>query len=120
MFPRCESCARTFVPPRSRCSRCFSRELVWVEAPHRGILYAFTRQGIGLCFTRDVLGVVELTLADGPARILTRIDAPLADLQIGMTVELEFVDAGEGVLLHQLRPVETVEGNPNPSLAPEP
>jgi len=109
MFPRCPRCARTFVPPRSRCSRCTARELVWVEAPRRGTLYAFTKQGIGLRFARDVIGVVELALEDGPARILSRIDAPIADLAIGMAVELDFIDAGDGALLHQFRPVRAVE-----------
>jgi uncharacterized OB-fold protein len=81
---------------------------MWVKAPRRGTLYAFTKQGIGLRFARNVLGVVELALEDAPARILTRIDAQLADLRIGMTMELDFIDAGDGVLLHQFRPLKPV------------
>ena len=103
-FPRCARCRRTFVPPRSRCSRCFARELEWAHAPREGTLYAFTWQHVGLRFTKpDVLGVVELALEDGPARILTRIDAGITDLVIGMRVFLDFVDLGEGVVLHQFR-----------------
>src|SRR5580658_9053163 len=71
-FPRCVRCARTFVPPRSRCSRCLSTGLDWVDAPTRGSLYAFTQQEVGLRFVKpDVLGVVELVLEDGPARLVT-------------------------------------------------
>jgi uncharacterized protein len=105
-FPKCARCTRTFVPPRSRCSRCLSSGLEWVDAPRRGSLYAFTCQEVGLRFVKpQVLGVVELLLEDGPARIVTRIDAQIADLVIGMELELDFVDIGEGVTVHQFRPV---------------
>lgn len=104
-FPRCPKCNRTFVPPRTRCSRCLSRELEWVDAPSVGTLYAFSWQEMGLRFSKpDVLGVVELALDDGPARILTRIDASFDSLHIGMSVELGFIEAGEGMVLHQFRP----------------
>ncbi len=108
-FPRCEPCGRTFVPPRSRCSRCLSRDLVWIDAPTHGSLYAFTHQEIGLRFSKpDVLGIVELQLPDGPVRLLSRIEAELASLTIGMPVELGFVDVGEGLVLHQFRPIEVL------------
>jgi uncharacterized OB-fold protein len=104
-FPHCSRCRRTFVPPRSRCSRCLSKELAWVDAPATGVLYAFTRQSVGLRFVKpDVIGVVELELEDGPARLFTRIDAPFESLAIGMPVELLFVDVGGGIVLHQFRP----------------
>jgi len=104
-FPRCSSCKKTFVPPRTRCSRCLSRELDWVDAPSTGTLYAFSWQEMGLRFSKpDVLGVVELTLEDGPVRIVTRIDAPYEALRIGMPVELGFIEAAAGMVLHQFKP----------------
>ena len=110
-FPRCPRCRRTFVPPRERCSRCLSRELEWIDAPARGSLYAFTQQKVALRFVRpDVLGVVELAFEDGPARVLTRIDGSFDALAIGMPVELDFVDLGDGVVLHQFRPAGPEEG----------
>jgi uncharacterized OB-fold protein len=107
-FPSCPRCKRWFVPPRSHCSRCLSRDLTWEDAPARGTLYAFTRQEIGLRFVKpDVLGIVQLGLPDGPARLLTRIDARLEELAIGMIVDLDFLDLGGGVVLHQFRPVRS-------------
>jgi uncharacterized OB-fold protein len=104
-FPRCTACRLTFVPPRTRCSQCLSRDLRWVEAPRRGTLYAFTWQEMGLRFSKpDVLGIVELALPEGPARILTRIDAPFTSLRVGMELELDFIDAGDQMVLHQFRP----------------
>ena len=103
-LPRCAPCARTFLPARTRCSRCLSKDLEWVDAPRTGSLYAFTRQSVGLrCVKPDVIGVVELALDDGPARLLTRIDAPFESLVIGMLVELDFLEVAEGVVLHQFR-----------------
>jgi|SRR5215467_7655564 len=105
-FPRCAACSKVFVPPRTRCSRCLSSDLEWIDAPSRGTLYAFTTQETGLRFTQpDVIGAVELALEDGPARLITRIDAKLGDLRIGMAVELDFVVVDSGVVLHQFRPV---------------
>jgi len=111
-FPRCDGCARTFVPPRARCPRCFSVELSWIDAPTRGTLYAFTRQPFGLRFVKpEVIGIVELQL-DGPARLLTRIDAPFAELAVGMPVALDFLEPEPGVVLHQFRPVKTTASPP--------
>ena len=60
---------------------------------------------MGLRFSKpDVLGVVELTLEDGPVRIVTRIDAPYEALRIGMPVELGFIEAAAGMVLHQFKP----------------
>ena len=107
-FPRCARCRRTFVPPRTRCTGCFGDELAWVDAPTRGLLYAFTWQELGLRFAKpEVIGVVELALEDGPARLLTRIDAAWKTLAIGMPVELDFIEPEPGMVLHQFRPLVT-------------
>jgi uncharacterized OB-fold protein len=102
-FPRCPVCKKTFVPPRTHCTRCLSPHLEWVDAPRLATLYAFTWQEMGLRFSKpDVLGIVELELEDGPARLLTRIDAPFDSLHIGMSVHLDFVEV-EGMVLHEFR-----------------
>ncbi|HEV8322755.1 MAG TPA: OB-fold domain-containing protein [Myxococcota bacterium] len=99
---RCDACALTAFPPRPFCPRCLAGEVRWVELPHRGTLYAFTQQDRALRFSApDVIGLVEL---EGVGHVLSRIDAPFASLRIGVALELDFVDIGAGVTLHQFRP----------------
>jgi uncharacterized OB-fold protein len=100
---RCTSCGKTAWPPRSFCPACHCRGVEWVPLPSTGTLYAFTTQTRAIRFSApDVIGVVELT---GVARILTKIDAPLDSLRIGMDVELSFLDVADGLTVHQFRPL---------------
>jgi hypothetical protein len=100
---RCDVCARVVWPPRMFCPRCGGDGVRWVDLPSRGTLYAFSQQARGLRFmTPDVLGLVELP---GVGRVFTRIDAPIEALRIDQPVVLDFLDVGEGLVLHQFRPV---------------
>src|SRR5574341_1698700 len=94
MTTHCRSCRTTFFYPRTFCPYCGSREIEWVEHPGRGKLYAFTQQGKALRFLKpDVLGIVELEGCKG--RFLTKINAPIEELKIGMDVEVSFLDMSD-------------------------
>ncbi|MCF8024447.1 MAG: Zn-ribbon domain-containing OB-fold protein [Desulfobacteraceae bacterium] len=44
---RCRSCSTVYLPPNPICTKCFSRDLEWVEMPDKGRLAAFTCITVG-------------------------------------------------------------------------
>lgn len=103
---KCKECNEWMFPPREFCPYCFGRNVEWQDMPRKGILYAFTQQEKSLRFLKpDVVGLVELP---GIGKILTRIDASLESLKIGMDVELDFVEVNPELVLHQFCPVNPV------------
>ncbi len=101
---RCRGCRKLAFPPRAFCPYCFSDQVEWVTLGSRGRLYAFTQQHRALRFNRpDVIGLVELE--DGGPRILSRIDARIEELKIGMQMELSFIEISPDIMLHQFRPM---------------
>jgi hypothetical protein len=95
----CEKCGRAFFPPKVICPDCLQSDIRWVDLPREGTLYAFTFQDRSFrCAFPDTLGIVEL---EGIGRILTRIDAPMEELHIGMQVKLSFFTSDDGLRLHQ-------------------
>jgi uncharacterized OB-fold protein len=78
-------------------------DLEWVDMPREGTLLAFTQQADAIrCRKPDVLGLVEL---EGIGNVVTRIDAPLEELSIGMRVAMGTWTSLDGVALHQFRPI---------------
>jgi len=101
----CNDCALCFFPPQSYCPGCLSNSVSWKNLDGRGVLYAFTQVDKSFRFAApDVIGLIELDGVKG--RVLSRIDAPLEELEIGMELEVDFIDIGEGYLLHQFKPVK--------------
>ena len=85
------------------CPECFSEKVSLKQPEGKATLYAFTQIDRSFRFAApDVIGVVELEGVRG--RVLSRIDAPIEELEIGMDLTLDFIDIGEGYLLHQFRP----------------
>ncbi len=100
----CDDCGTSFFPPQGFCPECFSEKVSFKNLGDKATLYAFTQIDRSFRFAApDVIGVVEIDGVRG--RVLSRIDAPIEDLEIGMGLTLDFIDIGEGYLLHQFRPV---------------
>ena len=98
---RCRNCGTAYLPPKPICTKCFHRELEWIELPETGKLAAFTlisvvppamaKEGFGRknpYFT----GVVEL--AEG-----LRIDARIQGIDpqkpeavsVGMAMRTDYI-----------------------------
>jgi uncharacterized OB-fold protein len=100
---RCTSCGHIPFPPREHCVRC-SRTTEWIDLPTRGTVYAFTQQQRSWRFSKpDVIGLVSLVGVSG--LVLTKLDAPFGALSIGQDVEVDFLEVGPELVLHQFRPV---------------
>jgi uncharacterized OB-fold protein len=106
MAARCTQCGGLYVPPRAICPTCQSEELEWVETSGTGKLAAFTVIYSGPTFMMEqgfdrknpyVSGIVELE--EGPrisARITGLDPAKPAEIRIGTSLSLDFVEVGEG------------------------
>jgi len=100
---RCTRCEHVPFPPRPFCPACGCDEVEWAPLPTTGTLHAFTTQGRSMRFFKpDVLGLVELP---GVGLVLSRIDAPYDQLEIGQPVSVDFFEVNDQLVVHQFRPV---------------
>lgn len=102
---RCRRCEHVPFPPRDHCPHCGAAadDVEWIDLPSRGTLYAFSQQQRSWRFARpDVIGLVVLPGVTG--FVLTKIAGPIESLQIGQPVEVDFLQAGPDLVVHQFRP----------------
>ena len=109
---RCTSCGHVPFPPRDHCVRCTqpgdglaaTRRMEWIDLPTRGTVYAFSQQQRSWRFSKpDVIGLVSLVGVAG--LVLTKLDAPFESLAIGQDVDVDFLEIGPELVVHQFRPV---------------
>ena len=106
---RCTSCGHVSFPPRNHCVRCglgtdLKRAMEWIDLPTRGMVYAFGQQQRSWRFSKpDVIGLVSLVGVSG--LVLTNLDATFESLAIGQDVEVDFLEVGPELVVHQFRPV---------------
>jgi uncharacterized OB-fold protein len=100
---RCASCSKWLYPPTIACPRCQSLELVPTDVSGRGTIYSYTvaRQAFDPAYMDDIpytVALVELE-EDADIRILTNIvDIAPADVEVGLPVEVTFVQRGDAAL----------------------
>ena len=110
MGSRCKKCQTLYLPPRTKCTSCYSDDMEWVEMKGTGKLAAFTCISIGPAFMAEegydrnnpyCTGVVQL---DEGVRIDARIEGfdntNPETIKIGTPVSVEFLHRGEGDNLH--------------------
>jgi len=112
MLQRCERCGKLLYPPTPLCRRCQGVTLAWEEvAPPYGKIATYTvnhQQWLPELDVPYVLAMAELDI-DPHIRVTSvLIGVPTSLVQIGLPVQVEFVDA-EGLRLPVLapRPAET-------------
>lgn len=99
---KCADCKKIFFTPRTFCPQCSGENVEWIELSGKGKIYSFTWQEKATRFLKpDVIGVVE---TEEGFRLLTKINAPFESLEIGMDVEVSFVDVSNELTLHQFTP----------------
>jgi uncharacterized OB-fold protein len=102
---RCRACGRFVHPPRTPCPVCRSTDLAPERMSGRGTIHTFTishhpASGRPSPFA---LVLVELDEQEG-LRVLAELrGCALDEVRVGMPVDVEFEDAGEGIRLPQFR-----------------
>lgn len=99
---KCQACSHIPFPPRPFCPKC-DGDIVWIDLPRRGTLYAWSTQARSLrFFAPDVLGLVELP---GVGLVFSKIAGKLEELKIGQAVEVDFIKIDDKLTTHQFKPI---------------
>ncbi len=105
---RCARCATLRFPPRELCTRCLSTDVEWAEVSGRGEVFSFNvmHQVYHPAFAREVpYAVVIVKLVEGPKMISNLVDCPVAEVRIGMSVEVVFETMTDEITLPKFRRV---------------
>jgi uncharacterized OB-fold protein len=98
LLRQCRACGHTFYYPRLACPRCGRRELSWIEAAGRGVVYSYTSvhtSFYGRSWEADLPYTVLLVdLVEGP-RMLSRLVGEDDRLWIGAELDVDFTRIGE-------------------------
>jgi len=106
MGSRCQSCGTLHAPPRRLCPVCYAEDMAWVEMSGEGTLLAFTTIHIAPTAMIEAgydrknpycTGIVRLP--EGPAvsaQILGVDPTRPQEIEIGMPLQVTFVQRGEG------------------------
>jgi hypothetical protein len=90
----CNVCGERYFPPTPRCWKCGSLDMGWTVASGRGSLYSWAvphhPQANGFRYP-VLVGLVEL--AEGTRLVSNIVDCATEDLQIGMPLELCWLDS---------------------------
>ncbi len=95
--------------PRHECSHCHSERLVPTEVSGRGTVYSYgvATQAFASAFQDRipyVLAVVELEEQAGLKLVTNIVDCDEEAVEVGMSVEVVFREADQGLTLPYFRP----------------
>ena len=107
MLLRCTQCGRHRLPPRERCSDCWSTASEWTQASGLGKLYTF-----GIMHQKYHPAFAEITpynyaiveLDEGPRLVTNIVGCSNEELRTDMPVEAVFDDVSEETTLVRFRP----------------
>jgi hypothetical protein len=113
LLKRCLDCGSVIWYPRAICPECASLRTEWFESSGRGRLYSYTvnHRGQAAYAAAEPYVLAYVQLDEGPRMMTNVVGADAADLAVGLPVEVEFHDTGEGAALPRFRPA----ARPGPS-----
>lgn len=107
---KCQDCDSFQHPPGVRCIKCRSKNLIWEKVSGRGKLYSHCRVHYPQPPAFSEPPIVALVELEEGVRIVSNLtDCPLEQIQIGMDLEVWFLNEGllipdSDVILPQFRP----------------
>jgi 3-oxo-4,17-pregnadiene-20-carboxyl-CoA hydratase alpha subunit len=106
LIQRCKHCGTLRHPPRPMCSECRSYEWDVVDATGRGTVYSFVVNHYPQVPAFDYpLAVGLIELEEGTRLVANVIGVEPGEIQVGMRVEVEWVDHDPDLSLPAFRPV---------------
>jgi uncharacterized OB-fold protein len=107
--PKCADCGTFRLPPTPFCPECQSQSVDWVELSGRAEVYSFAVVHGFPGYPDVTLVPVVLDLPDAPgARLVSNlIDIDPADVEIGMSVTVDFHPITDGWMLPVFRAAAT-------------
>jgi uncharacterized OB-fold protein len=108
---RCLNCGIVRHPPGPFCPKCRTQESEWVDLSGRATLYSFTVIRHALVpqlrdYLPMVIAVVEPEEAPSARLVANLVDVAVGDVSIGMSLEVVWEDAGDGVAVYRFRPAD--------------
>lgn len=105
LLRECQDCNLIYHYPRTLCPDCFSENVEWREAAGTGEVYSYsvarTMDGWPEKDLPLVIGYVELD--EGP-RVMTNIRIASDAVEIGLRVEVEFIDTEDDIAIPVFAP----------------
>ena len=109
LIQRCKQCGTLRHPPRPMCSECRSYEWDVVDASGRGTVYSFVVNHYPQVPAFDYpLAVGLIELEEGTRLVADVIGVEPSEIQVGMPVEVEWVDHDPDLSLPAFRPSRPV------------
>lgn len=110
--PKCVDCGTFRLPPTPYCPECQSTAVDWIELSGRAVVYSFAVVHGFPGYPDVTLVPVVLDLPDAPgARLVSNlIDIDPADVEIGMSVTVDFHPITEGWMLPVFRAASATAG----------
>jgi len=102
---RCAACGVLRHPPRPMCPHCQSIEREEVELTGRATLHSWAKPvhpALPMFEPGYLIALVDLE--EGPRMLSNLCDIVPADIEIGMPLEVFFVETADGGRVHQFRP----------------
>ena len=107
LIQRCKECGTLRHPPRPMCSQCRSYEWDVLDASGRGTVHSFVVNHYPQVPAFDYpLAVGLIELQEGTRLVANVIGVEPSDIQIGMPVEVEWVDHDPDLSLPAFRPLQ--------------
>jgi uncharacterized OB-fold protein len=100
---RCDSCQSLRHPPGPGCPTCGSREWTAEQMSGRGEIYSFVRHHHPNIPPFEAGHAVILVELEEGVRIVSELEDPNQDIQIGQRVEVQFDTVEEGLTLPRFR-----------------
>lgn len=100
LLPACTACATVRWPPGPFCPRCQSQSVLW-RPSGTGRIYSFTvvRSSEGdVQQWVQVPALIEFPEADGVRLLAAIVDAPVDAIEIGQSVEPDWVEAANAIV----------------------
>ena len=107
VIQKCDDCGEYQFYPRGICSNCWSINIQWVKSTGKGTVwtYTVTYQNRTLGFAQDVPYILALVELDEGVKMFTNIvDCEPSNVQIGMSVEVTFVQANNQISVPYFKP----------------
>ena len=110
LVPRCLGCGAFRFFPGPLCPRCWFPQLEWVRASGKGTLYSYVISHSALPNVEEppvILAVVELEEGLRLLSFLRGLAADLAELSIGMDLEVAFEEVDPRITVPTFRPASS-------------
>lgn len=106
LLPHCQSCDKTFFPPRQLCPGCLTPDVTWRKASGKGTVYSCSvvhrNQGRGFRDEGPYV-VAYVTLEEGVQMMTNVVADDPYDVKVGASVELFFEEATEEISIPKFR-----------------